>query len=81
MDQVRRVLEAIGDGDYQITLHARQRMAWRSVAHEDIRSCGVTGTAALQASGKIQVQGYDCDGEELKLICVEEDGVLIVTVF
>jgi len=56
-------------------------MAERNVSHADIRTCGETGKAKLQSDGKIKVTGTDLDGDELTLICVEEDGVLIITVF
>ncbi len=81
MNRFQHVLSALGDGDYQVTLHARQRMASRCVTHQDIRACGSSGTAKAHADGKIQVRGFDCDCDELTLICVEESGILIITVF
>ena len=75
------VLEALAQGHYQVTLHAGQRMSQRNVSHADIRCCGKNGKALRQGDGKIKVWGFDLDGEALSLICVEEGGVLIVTVF
>lgn len=81
MEYLQRILKALERGEYETTLHARQRMAQRNVAHADIRSCGETGKAIKQESGKIKVSGVDVDGDDLSIICVEENGVLIITVF
>ena len=81
MDSLQHVLTALNQGDYQVTLHARQRMAQRNVTHENIRSCGSNGKSTQEQDGKIRVEGNDCDGVELTLICVDENGVLIITVF
>jgi hypothetical protein len=56
-------------------------MSERNVFHHDIRCCGVNGTAKMQVDGRVKVTGYDLAGEELSLICVEDQGVLLITVF
>ncbi len=81
MEQPQYVLDCLRDGDYRITLHAKQRMAERNVSYADIRSCSETGTITLGPDGKIKIVGSDIEGEELTLICAEEDSVLIITVF
>ena len=81
MDQHQYILDRLRDGDYRVTLHAKQRMAERNVSHGDIQACGKNGVASPQVDGKIKVMGSDLDGEELFLICVKENGVLIITVF
>jgi len=78
---LEHVLVALSHGDFEVTSHAKQRMYLRGITHRDIRTCGMYGMIARQIDGKIQVVGPDYAGEELKIICVEEDGVVIITVF
>ena len=74
------VLDLLKVGKYLVTLHTKQRMAQRNISHADIKNCGATGSA-IESEGKIKVSGFDCDGEELSVVCVNEDGVIIITVF
>ena len=78
---LQHVLAALAHGNYETTLHARRRMAERNVTHKDILQCGATGHASLEKDGKVRVDGFDCDGDDLTLVCVDEGGVLIITVF
>jgi len=78
--KLEEVLNLLKNGKYEVTLHAKQRMALRNVSHADVRNCGRTGTA-IENDEKIKVTGLDCDQEELSLICVYEDGVILITVF
>ena len=59
---------------------AQRRMSERRITHSDIRNCGKTGSTFLNED-KIKVKGLDCDGESLTIACINEDGVIIVTVF
>ena len=81
MDQLQHVLDCLRHGDYRVTLHGKLRMAERNVSNGDIRSCGESGKTKLQPDGKIKVTGRDLDGEDLTLVCVEDCGVLSITVF
>ena len=76
-DEVLNLLRA---GKYLVTLHAKQRMALRNISHADMKNCGATGSA-IETEDKIKVSGFDCDGEELSIVCVNEDGIIIITVF
>lgn len=74
------ILNLLKAGKYLVTLHAKQRMASRKISHADIKNCGATGSV-IESEGKIKVTGLDCDSEELSIICVYEDGIIIITVF
>jgi hypothetical protein len=77
----QQILYDLSEGQYRVTLHARKRMAERNVTHSDILSCGKSGKVEVQNNGQFRIHGRDCDGEKLTLICVEDDGVLIITIF
>jgi hypothetical protein len=79
-EEFKDVLSLLKNGKYLVTLHAQRRMSERKISHADIRNCGTTGSAVLNED-KIKVTGLDCDGEALNVVCVNEDGVIIVTVF
>lgn len=79
-DTIRVILNLIGSGKYLITKHAQSRMGERRISHADIRNCGKTGIA-LESEGKIRVRGLDCDGESLVIVCVNDNGVIVITVF
>lgn len=81
MKEYKHILKALAEGDYRLTLHARKRMAERNATHADIRCCGKSGKVSMQGDDKIKVIGVDIDGYDLTLICVEENDVLIITVF
>ncbi len=68
-------------GRYVLTIHARLRMAERSVYDFDIRECGLNGKISVQTDGKFKIQGFDQDGDDLTLICIDNGDVLIVTLF
>lgn len=74
------VRDLIASGYYLLTRHARERMADRNVTHLDIRYCARQGIIGLKED-KYIVVGKDIDGELLKIICVYEDDVLIITVY
>lgn len=75
------IVFTLGSRNYRVSLHARQRMAERNITHADIRNCAITGKMILEEHHKIRIKGFDIDGHELTIICVEEDGLLIITVF
>lgn len=81
MNDLHEILQRLSIGDYQTTLHARIRMSERNISDADVRCCGHNGLAILQTDGKIKIKGHDIDGEKLTIICVEEDDVLIITLY
>ncbi len=81
MSSAQLVLEDLASGNFRLTRHALERMAERSVTRADIRNVGMMGVAKPAEDGKLRVRGVDLDGEELTLVCVYEDGTLIITVF
>lgn len=80
MSDLRRIQERMAQGEYLLTRHARQRMFERNITHADIQNCARTGIVGLSTEKYILV-GKDCDGEVLKVVCVFEKEILIITVF
>ena len=74
------VRDLIANGYYLLTKHARERMAQRNITDSDIRHCAQYGVVGLKED-KYIVAGRDIDNELLKIICVYEGNVLIVTVY
>lgn len=74
------VRDLIANGFYLLTKHARERMAERKITHLDIRQCARHGIIDLK-DDKYVVVGRDIDAELLKIICVYDDDVLIITVY
>lgn len=81
MIDLHELLKKLSMGEYQTTLHARIRMGERSISDADIQCCGHNGLAILQDDGKVKVKGHDIDGEKLTIICVEENDILIITIY
>ena len=74
------VRDLIANGFYLLTKHARERMAERNITHLDIRQCARHSIIDLK-DDKYVVVGRDIDAELLKIICVYDDDVLIITVY
>jgi hypothetical protein len=51
-----------------------------NITHSDIKSCASYGIVT-EVDGKYRVTGSDCDGEILRIVCVNENGVIVITVF
>ncbi|MGE0633686.1 MAG: DUF4258 domain-containing protein [Pseudobdellovibrionaceae bacterium] len=83
MDSFQHFLDQVGRGEYQLTLHGKQRMSERRISHKDIRHCAQHGLLFIQRDQKIRIVGPDLDGETLSLICIDEadSKILIITVF
>ncbi len=79
--EILLILRTLANGNYRVTLHAKQRMSERNITHADVRHCGLDAVAFRQSDGKFKVVGRDLDSERLTLICVFEDGVLIISAF
>lgn len=83
IESADEVLEALKPGRFRLSIHAMERMAERSVTQADIRACGHTAIRCLRqlTEGRIRVDGRDLDGELLAVICVWDDGLLVITIF
>jgi DNA-binding IclR family transcriptional regulator len=75
------VLEDLAAGNFRLTRHAIVRMGQRTVTRADICSVCHTGVAKLADGDKVEVTGFDLDGDELTVVCVCDEGTLIITVF
>jgi hypothetical protein len=67
----------------RIVTHARERMAQRSITYRDIRNALINASACVagEDAGRWVVTGLDLDGEDTKVVCAIEDGVVVITVF
>lgn len=81
MKSKKNVLQSLYLGTYRLTLHARKRMSERGISSKDIQYLGQNRYVEDQEKGKYKVTGVDIDGLDLTVICVDEDEVLIVTVY
>ena len=75
-EDIRSLLMA---GDFRLTTHARQRMSERNVTRQDIRVAVEQGTIKT-VGDKFEVTGLDETLDPLKVVCVFDNGVLIITV-
>jgi hypothetical protein len=77
-----RILVALSNGQFRVTLHARHRMAERMISDSDIMECGRTAyRVSAQMAGKFKVEGMDLDGAELSVVCIWDGETVIITVF
>jgi hypothetical protein len=76
-----QILEKLSSGHFVLTLHARKRMVERNINDCDIIACGVNGICISTDDGKYKIRGYDQDGDDLTVICVDSGNVLIITLF
>lgn len=77
----KRIIRDLLQGDYEISLHARDRMLERRITHDDIYSCAKTVSSIQQHEGKYRIKGYDAFGGGLTIICVWNANTLIITLF
>lgn len=68
-------------GRFVLSSHARQRMSERNVRFRDVRHALTNARACFAEGARWRVEGPDWDDDELVLVCVLEDGVIVVTVF
>ena len=70
-------------GQFRLSIHAVERAEQRVVTERDIRRCGMTAEIVkYQADkGTWRIEGYDCDGENLTVICAVHEMLLVITVF
>jgi hypothetical protein len=64
--------------------HARDQMTAPRITYRDVRNVLVNATACGPSDdgpGRWLVRGADLDGEDTKVVCVIEDGVVVITVF
>lgn len=92
MIYIRRVLEAsavlkdfagyAAANRIRLTPHALSRADERGATYRDVRHALMTATACtLQPNGRWLVASADLSGDALTLVCVPENGVLVVTLF
>lgn len=79
--QLDAVLQRLAAGDFELTLHAQQRMSERNITYSDVLECGRSGKAIAQSDRKIKIVGRDEYNERITLICALEDKVIIITVY
>lgn len=68
-------------GRFVLSSHARQRMGERNVTFRDVRHALTNAHSCSAQGARWRVEGPDWDDDELALVCVLEDGVIVVTVF
>ncbi len=70
-------------GEYLLTVHAFQRQQERAILDADIRSCGKTARNIYwqNEQDSWRLDGNDIDGFPLSIIAVEEQDLLIITMF
>lgn len=73
------IISDLINGDYKVTFHAHVRMSERNITRYDISDCAQTGVLTFK-DNKYHIVGKDSSGESMKIVCVYEDGVLIITV-
>ena len=59
MTDEARIIHALIQRDFKISLHAQARMSERSVSVADIVACAKSGTAQYDRDGKYNVVGKD----------------------
>jgi hypothetical protein len=75
------ILEDLAQGNFKLTKHAKIRMLDRTITMSDIFNVARTGVCTKETDGKYKVVGSDCSEEDVTLICVYDEGTLIITVF
>jgi hypothetical protein len=66
---------------FRLTAHAVEEADEANLTYRDIRHGLMTATSAvLQANGRWLLKTKDLSGEAFKVVCVFEQGVLVVTV-
>ncbi len=83
-DEAKTAISGLADANrIQTTIHARERMTQRSITYRDLRNALVNASTcvASAAEGRWVVTGLDLDGEDTKVVCAIEDGVVVITVF
>lgn len=77
-----RIKNDLRSGSFELTQHALKRMRERGVRRTDIINLGFNLFRSLdQENGKVKLEGLDCDGEELTVVCVYDLGTLVITVY
>jgi len=79
MSKAELILSDLINGYYKLTFHAHERMSQRNITRYDISDCAQTGVLTFK-DNKYHIVGKDSSGESMKIVCVYEDGVLIITV-
>lgn len=77
-------LAAASPRNLRFVSHAREQMSARNISFHDLRNALINSTACAPSTdggGRWVVTGPDLNGESTRVVCVIENGVLIITVF
>ena len=64
--------------------HATDQMTRRRITYRDVRNVLLSASSCGPSDDEADrwvVRGADLDGEDTKVVCVIEDGVVVITVF
>ncbi|MES2614375.1 MAG: DUF4258 domain-containing protein [Bdellovibrionota bacterium] len=76
------VIEDLKSGNFTPTLHAQERMSEREISFDDIVHAGKTCKNSVKnLDNTWEIDGFDCDGKRLIVICVRYQKTLIITLF
>jgi len=76
------VVEDLKNGNFMPTLHAQERMSEREISFDDVVSVGNSCKNAEQNPDATWViDGFDCDGKRLIVVCVKYEKTLLITLF
>ena len=76
------IVEDLKGGNFTPTLHAQERMSEREISFDDVVSAGKTSKNAIKNSDDTwEIDGLDCDGRRLIVICIRYQKTLIITLF
>jgi hypothetical protein len=77
-----KIISALSSGLFDLSRHALQRMRERGARRSDLMHAAWRYTYCDEIEpGKFEIAGPDEDGDELVIIAVEDNGVLVVTIF
>ncbi len=79
MEDLSFILDEIVAGNYRTTRHAHLRMSERNISEADIVECALSGQIK-SIDRKFIINGFDIDGEKLRIICTYKYDVLLITV-
>ncbi len=80
---LRKIIEDLKNGPFEITIHDAIRMNQREVAKANLLEVGRTVTSVEHQNfpnAPFKVKGKDLEGEMMEVICDYVDETLIVTV-
>ncbi len=77
-----KIIAALTSGRFDLSQHALRRMQERGARRSDLMHAAWHYTYCNEVEpGKFEIGGPDEDGDELVIIAVDDNGVLVVTIF